>query len=44
MKRAGASNEINFEDYAPLDRNYSKQELAEIYKKIIVDIGKSKKN
>lgn len=29
---------INFEDYAPLDKDYSKCELAEIYKKIITDI------
>lgn len=29
---------INFESYAPLDKDYSKSELAEIYKKIITDI------
>lgn len=29
---------INFTDYAPLDQEYSKRELAEIYKKIITDI------
>lgn len=29
---------INFTDYAPLDREYSKRELADIYKKIITDI------
>lgn len=29
---------IDFTDYAPLNREYSKQELADIYKKIIKDI------
>lgn len=29
--------EINFIDYAP-QKNYSKKELADIYKKIIADI------
>lgn len=33
-------NEINFTDYAPLDRDYTKEELAAIYKKIILDITK----
>lgn len=30
--------DINFTDYAPLDKEYSKRELADIYKKIITDI------
>lgn len=33
---------IDFTDYAPLDREYSKQELADIYKKIIADIESKK--
>lgn len=37
-----ASNDINFTDYAPLDQDYSKQELAEIYKRIITDITRNK--
>ena len=32
------TNDINFTDYAPLDKDYTKAELAEIYKKIITDI------
>lgn len=39
MKR---EKEINFTDYAPLDKKYSKQELAEIYKNIIQDIDAGK--
>lgn len=34
--------EINFTDYAPLNKAYTKQELAEIYKKIIQDIDAGK--
>jgi predicted transcriptional regulator YdeE len=33
------NKEIEFTDYAPLDRDYTKQELAEIYKRIIKDIS-----
>lgn len=36
--------EINFTDYAPVDKAYTKQELAEIYKKIIQDIDEGKYN
>lgn len=46
-KKKGKNNmkntEINFEDYAPLNKNYSKIELADIYKKIILDIEKTNK-
>lgn len=35
--------DINFTDYAPLDKEYSKRELAEIYKKIIIDIESGEK-
>ena len=35
--------DINFTDYAPLDQEYSKRELADIYKKIITDITKDNK-
>lgn len=35
--------DINFTDYAPLDQEYSKRELAEIYKKIITDIESNTK-
>lgn len=41
MKRV-EEKEINFTDYAPLDKKYSKQELAEIYKNIIQDIDAGK--
>lgn len=34
--------EINFTDYAPLNKAYTKQELAEIYKEIIQDIDEGK--
>lgn len=34
--------DINFTDYAPLDCEYSKRELADIYKTIIVDIQSNK--
>ena len=34
---------INCTDYAPLDQEYSKRELAEIYKKIITDIEENTK-
>lgn len=34
--------EINFTDYAPLNKAYTKQELAEIYKEIIQDIDAGK--
>ncbi len=34
---------INFEDYAPLDKDYSKHELADIYKQIITDIESGNK-
>ena len=36
--------EIDFTDYAALDRNYTIHELAEIYKKIILDITRTEKN
>jgi len=36
--------EINFTDYAPVDKAYTKQELAEIYKEIIQDIDEGKYN
>lgn len=32
--------EINFTDYATLNRNYTVQELADIYKTIILDIAR----
>lgn len=35
------NTDIEFENYAPLDREYSKKELAEIYKRIIKDITNS---
>lgn len=41
MKRV-EEKEINFTDYAPLDKSYTKQELAEIYKEIIQDIDNGK--
>lgn len=41
MKRV-EEKEINFTDYAPLDKAYTKQELAEIYKEIIQDIDAGK--
>ena len=34
--------DINFTDYAPLNREDSKRELADIYKTIIVDIQSNK--
>lgn len=55
MKQCGNKKEINnmesmrvndiieFEDYAPLDKDYTKKELAEIYKRIITDIEARKK-
>lgn len=33
------SSTIEFTEYAPLDQDYTKKELAEIYKKIITDIN-----
>ena len=42
MKREN-KKEINFTDYAPLDHDYSKRELADIYKKIITDITQDNK-
>lgn len=41
MKRV-EEKEINFTDYAPLDKTYTKQELAEVYKNIIKDIDAGK--
>lgn len=35
--------DINFTDYAALDQEYTKRELADIYKKIITDITKDNK-
>lgn len=37
--KQNSSNQINFTDYAPLDRDYTKEELAAVYKKIIQDIS-----
>lgn len=43
MKRVErVEKEINFTNYAQLDKAYTKQELAEIYKKIIQDIDEGK--
>lgn len=39
MKANKRENQINFTDYAPLDRDYTKEELAAVYKKIIQDIS-----
>lgn len=36
------NREINFTDYAPLNEDYSKEELAAVYRKIILDITKEK--
>lgn len=41
--RRTTSNTIDFTEYAPLDQDYSKKELAEIYKKIITDINTGKR-
>ena len=38
--RRVTSNTIEFTKYAPLDQDYSKKELAEIYKKIITSYRK----
>jgi hypothetical protein len=35
--------EIEFTEYAPINQEYSKQELAEIYKRIIKDIQDNKR-
>lgn len=35
--------EIKFSDYAPVDKDYTKEELAEIYKKIMTDIAEDKR-
>lgn len=43
MKANNRENQINFTDYAPLDRDYTKKELAAVYKKIIQDISKNTK-
>lgn len=40
MKSGKTGNTIDFTDYAPLNKDYDKEELAEIYKKIITDIKK----
>ncbi len=36
--------EIKFTDYAPIDKDYTREELAEIYKKIITDIASEKQS
>lgn len=36
------NKEINFTDYAPLKDDYTKEELAAVYRKIILDIMKKK--
>lgn len=41
--RKATSNTIEFTEYAPLDQDYTKKELAEIYKKIITDINSGKR-
>jgi hypothetical protein len=41
--RRANSNTIEFTEYAPLDQDYTKKELAEIYKKIITDINSGKR-
>lgn len=41
--RRVTSNTIEFTEYAPLNQDYSKKELAEIYKKIITDINSGKR-
>lgn len=41
--RRGTSSTIEFTEYAPLDQDYTKKELAEIYKKIITDINSGKR-
>ena len=40
--REANSSTIEFTEYAPLDQDYTKKELAEIYKKIITDINSGK--
>jgi hypothetical protein len=37
------NRKIDFTEYAPIDREYTKRELAEIYKKIIKDIEDNKR-
>jgi hypothetical protein len=41
--RRDTSSTIEFTEYAPLDQDYTKKELAEIYKKIITDINSGKR-
>ena len=41
--RRDTSSTIEFTEYAPLDQEYTKKELAEIYKKIITHINSGKK-
>ncbi len=41
--RRVTSNTIEFTEYAPLREDYTKKELAEIYKKIITDINNGKR-
>lgn len=41
--RRATSSTIEFTEYAPLDQDYTKKELAEIYKKIITDINSGKR-
>ena len=41
--RKATSSTIEFTEYAPLDQDYTKKELAEIYKKIITDINSGKR-
>lgn len=37
------TEEIKFSDYAPVDKDYTKAELAEIYKRIMDDIASRKR-
>lgn len=41
--RRVTSSTIEFTEYASLDQDYTKKELAEIYKKIITDINSGKR-
>ena len=42
MKELKDKVDIYFKDYASLNKNYSKHDLAEVYKKIITDIESKK--
>ena len=43
-KKLMRNKEINFSDYAPLNKDYTREELAEVYKRIMLDIDADKKN